>query len=524
MTPALIIAASNLTGNIGLQPNATMTSAITTVSINGLVNKYSNLQPGTAYGNTLSARGWSVTNLHLPLYIANANTTISNLSSHYGKMLPSIGTGKYDIGKFAAILSQAGSFITTSLSTRTMLETFYNQTFDNLGISVTNHSSAATNGLSNIFGTDAQMATLANGIRRFGTAYDVKNLNKLDDPATFIQNLIDHGFAETQVSASRTVNYIIGGYLLPSTWQKDEPETLVRFLSKIKGDTLNKIISQTGLAPNSVITDLSQLLDLSKIFNSVELAVVPGGTFAGLANEFINLGGKFKSFTEVADLLNDIEVPALSYLDTQTDIISDSDYANLSASLGTGTGTLGNPTVTDVMGSVAGIVHGAALTTINDCLTTALATTAGTNLNTNLSNVVTQCASGTASQIDNAFAALWSSANTFNSTTSLSTVATTGNSAVVSMQSQIATELYNLALAGISLDTITSTGVTGIVSMVNNLHDYGVDSQGLNYAALFEGCRQQNTGGDAIHAALIEGRNLSIQSKNSLLIGTKFKK
>ena len=547
MTPSLMISASNLLGNVGLQPNATMTSAMTTISINGLVSNYSNLLPGTTHGNTLSARGWTVTNLYLPLYIANANTTISNVSSHYNKMLPSIGNGLYDITKFTAILSQAGAFVTASLATQTMLETFYDQTFDDLGISVTNHSSAVANGLSNIFGTDAQMATLSNGIRRFGTAYDVKNLNKLGDPATFIRNLIDHGFTDTQKSIAtstvqrvkasargdlsrdgapirRGTDHIIGGYLLPTTWQTDDADTLMLFLSNIKGDTLNKIISQTGLRPNSTITDLSQLLDLSKIFNSAELAVVPGSNFAGLANEFINLGGRFNSFTEVANLLNDIEVPVLTYLDAYTDIISDSDYANLSASIGTGTGSLGNPTITDVMGSIAGVTHSTALTTISSCLTTAESDTAGTALNANLANVITQCATGLASKIDNAFAALWSAANTFNSTTALSTEATTGNSAVTAMQSQVTTELNNLSLAGIQLDDITPAGVNGILSMVNNLHDYGVDSQSLNYTVLFEGCRQSNAGGDAIHAALVEGRNLSVQSRNSLLIGTKYKK
>lgn len=520
MTPSLMIAAANLNGNIGLQPNATMTSTMTTVGINSLVSNYSNLQPGTTYGNTLSARGWTVTNLHLPLYIANANTTISTVSTHYNKMLPSIGSGLYDITKFTAILSQAGAFVTASLSTQTMLETFYNQTFDNLGISVTNHSSAVANGLSNIFGTDAQMATLSRGIRRFGTAYDVRYLNKLGDPATFIQNLIDHGFGENGQNGV----YLIGGNVLPTTWQTDDADTLMIFLSKITGTTLAKILEQTNIKPNSVITDLSQLLDLSKIFNSAELAVVPGGNFAGLANEFINLGGQFKSFTEVANLLNDIEVPTLTYLDTYTDIISDSDYANLSASLGTGTGSLGNPTITDVMGSIAGVTHSTALTTIGSCLTTALASTAGQALNANLANVITQCGSGTSSQIDNAFAALWSAANTFNTTTALSSTATAGNSAVTAMQAQVSTELNNLALAGISLDNITSAGVNGILSMVNNLHDYGVDAQGLNYVTLFEGCRQNNAGGDAVHAALVEGRNLAVQAKNSLQIGTKYKK
>jgi hypothetical protein len=518
MTPSLLIAASNLTSNIGLQPNAAMVSAMTAVNSNSLVSNYAILQPGTAYGNTLSARGWTVTNLKLPTYIANANTTISTVSVHYNKMLPSIGSGLYDITKFASVLAQAGAFASSSLTARSSLESFYSQSFDNLGISVTNHSSAVANGISNIFGSAAQIKTLSSAIRRFGTAYDATRLNKLGDPATFIQNLLNHGFGEN----GKNGVYVIGGYMLPMTWKTDDADTLMAYLKNISGTTLDKIISQTNLNPASTISNLSQLLDLSMIFNSTELAVVPGNNFAGLANEFVNLGGKFNSFTEVADMLANIEIPTLTYLDSYTKIISNTDYANLVAKLGTGTGTIGNPTITDLLGSVAGVVHNNSLTTVKGCLTTALANNSGLSVNTNLANVVTQCATGTSSQIDNAFLALWSAANTFVADTTLSSTTLNGNLAIYNMQSQVTKELTNLALAGVSLSDATPSGVTGVLGLVNNLHDYGIDGQSLNYGTLLEGCRQDNAGGDAVHAALVEGRNLANQAKNSVLIGTRY--
>lgn len=518
MTPSLLIAAANLTSNIGLQPNTAMVSTMATITSNSLVSNYANLQPGTAYGNTLSARGWTVTNLKLPTYIANANTTISNVSAHYNKMLPSVGSGQYDITKFASVLLQAGAFVSSSLTARLSLESFYNQTFDKLGISVTNHSSSVTNGISNIFGSAEQIKILSSAIRRFGTAYDATKLNKLGDPATFIQNLLNHGFGENGQNGV----YMIGGYMLPTTWKTDDADTLVVYLQNISGTTLDKIISQTNLNPSSTISNLSQLLDLSMIFNSSELAVVPGNNFAGLANEFINLGGRFNSFTEVADMLANIETPTLPYLDSYTSIISSTDYANLVARLGTGTGTIGNPTITDLVGSIAGVVHTNSLTTVNGCLTTALANNNGLSVSTNLANVVTQCATGTSSQIDNAFLALRASANTFIADTTLSSTTSSGNLAIANMQTQVTKELSNLALAGVSLSDATPSGVTGVLAIVNNLHDYGVDGQSFNYNTLFEGCRQSNAGGDAVHAALIEGRNLSIQAKNSVLIGTRY--
>jgi hypothetical protein len=61
-----------------------------------------------------------------------------------------------------------------------------------------------------------------------------------------------------------------------------------------------------------------------------------------------------------------------------------------------------------------------------------------------------------------------------------------------------------------------------VLGLVNNLHDYGIDGQSLNYGTLLEGCRQDNAGGDAVHAALVEGRNLANQAKNSVLIGTRY--
>ena len=117
-----------------------------------------------------------------------------------------------------------------------------------------------------------------------------------------------------------------------------------------------------------------------------------------------------------------------------------------------------------------------------------------------------------------------SSSNVFIANTALGITANTGNAAITSMQSQITKENTNLSLAGINLSDSTSGGVVGILGMVNNFHDYGVDSNKLNYNVLFESCRQSNAGGDAVHAALVEGRNLNVQSQNSVLIGTTYKK
>jgi hypothetical protein len=89
------------------------------------------------------------------------------------------------------------------------------------------------------------------------------------------------------------------------------------------------------------------------------------------------------------------------------------------------------------------------------------------------------------------------------------------------MQTQLALETKNLSAAGITLSSISTSGVTGILGLVNSLHDYGIDTNQLNYNQLFAGIVQTNVGGDAVLAALAEGQNINTQAQYSVPIGTK---
>lgn len=508
-TPVLMIAASNLTSNIGLQPNATMTSTMTTVLNNSLVSRYANLQPGTAYGTTLAGQGFSVVNLKLPEFIANANTTIASARTQYNKMLPSNGDGTYDIAKFASLLSSAGAFATTSWKMNNELEHFNSIDFTDIGIAITDYKSVATNGLSSVFGSQTHIMSLASALRNLGTAYDVTQLGKMDDPAVFIANLQKQGL-------------LPAGFITP-----DNEDDLLNALSQISGATLQAIISQTKIVlPEPLaVTNLSQLLELDMVFPAEAVALIPDGTMSSLANELLNLGGRYKSFAELADTIAAIEVPDIPYLNAYTTLIPDAEYTRLTAKLGTGSGPYTNPLITDMLGTVAGVGVTDNLTTVSSALTSTLTYPSASALNTALVNLATACASANVTFINSNIAATWSAANTFtaecNTNATLFSTVTTANAAIKSVQTHLALELNNLLLADANIDAASPTGINSTLGLVNSLHDYGVDTYQLGYNTLFNNCLQANVGGDAVKAALVEGRNINAQTQRSIQITTR---
>lgn len=509
-TPVLMIAASNLTSNIGLQPNTAMTTTMSTVLSNSLVGRYANLQPGTANGTVLAGRSFSVVKLNLPEFIANANTTIASAQVQYNKMLPSNGNGTYDIAKFASLVGAAGAFATTSWKMNNELEHFNSIDFADIGIAVSDFKSVATNGLSNVFGTQANINILSAALRNLGTAYDITQLGMINDPTVFINNLQKQG-------------------LLPAGFiNADNQDNLLNALSQVSGTTLQAIISQTKIVlPEPLaVTNLAQLLELPMVFPAEAVAVVPSGTMDGLANEMLNLGGSFKSFAELADLIASIEVPDIPYLNAYTTLIPDVEYARLTAKLGTGAGPYTNPLITDMLGTVAGVGVTDNLTTVSSALTTTLTYSSATALSTALVNLATACGTGNVTFIDSNIAATWTAANTFtaecNTNATLSATVTSANSAIKSMQNHLALELSNLLLADADLDAASPTGINSTLGMVNSLHDYGVDTYQLGYNTLFNNCLQSNVGGDAVKAALVEGRNINSQAQRSVQITTRY--
>jgi hypothetical protein len=505
-TPALIIAASNLVNSQGLAPNVATTTLCNTITSSALVAAFANVQPGTTNGNVLQSNSLSVSTLNLPAFVANANTTVANITAQTSKVYP-------DLITFTSLLLSAESFVLYSSQAHAAVSSITGSSFDTLGIDVSSHQSAVTNGIASAFGGAATAAAdiktnitkIASALKNFGTLYDPTQLGKLGDPATFVSHVVKMGYDFTP----------------PDGWETMDAKELKYYLDSITGPVFTRIMSLSGFTPpaGSSITSLGDLLDLSKVFPADALALIPGNNFAGLANMFVNLGGKFKSLDDVSSMLSSIEVPSLSFLNSYTSPVPAADATKLTSKIGSGSGDNNNPTILDILGTVAG-VHLTDLTTVSTALTTVSSTTAAQTLLSSLTSLASACAGGNSSTITSAFATATSAATAFKSDATV-VAQSAANNAITNIASHIVTENSNLTAANINTQAAASSGVAGLLALVNNLHDYGVDRNNLKFNELFAGMVQQNVGGDAILASLAEGKNIDIQSKFSVPIGTK---
>ena len=506
-TPTLIVAASNLTNNVGLAPNAAMFTMANTISSNSLVSAYDNLKPGTANGDILDGAGYNVEDLNLPVFITGVTNTFANVEVQANKMLPNIST-------FATLLTISGSFASLSYRMSSALEQFSDISFDNLGIDVDSHQTSVTNGIANMFTaspteltpeqTKQNLTTFANAIKNFGTCYDVSNLSKLGNPAAFATHLINNGY----------------DLVLPSDWATLSTKEQKAYLDQLVGPVFTRVITLSGitLPAGSNVSSLGDLLELDLVFPKDALDLVPGKDFAGLANIFVNLGGKFKSFDDIANLFSSMEVPSVTHLAEYSTPVPSFDYNTLTQKMGHGSGPYGNnPTMPDLVGTPAGIPHLAHLTSINGYLTRIATLPSTTTLITKLDDLAAACSGG---DIPTAYVAAESAANAFNADPVVAGIVES-DTTVEDMQTHLQLEVDNLSLVNVNLNSLDNGGVPSVLGLVNNLHDYGADKEHLNYSQLFAGLAEANAGGEAVLASLAEGKNMSIQSQYAVPIGTK---
>lgn len=502
-TSTLLVAASNLANGVGLAPNTATVTLCETITSDSLVAAYAALQPGSANGDVLESNSLSAADLGLPAFVSNANIVASGITAQISTVFPNVIT-------FASILLSLDSFVLYSSKTYKSIESASDTSFDNLGINVDSHQSAITNGITTMFGggaTDAaqiktNMNAIGTALGNFGTLYDPANLDKLGDPATFIKHLNSAGH----------------NLSLPKGWEALSAAELRNHLNSQSGTVVGRVaeLSKFTLPAGQTIYNLGDYLELSKVVPSSVLALIPGKDFAGLANMFVNLGGRFASFADISTMLSGLEVPSLEHLGAYSAPVTSEDIDNLKSRIGSGSGDASNPTIMDVLGSVAGF-HVDQLTTVASALISIATNSTTTALISSLSELATACEGG---DVPTAFAAAQAAADAFNEDPDVVALSS-ASEALSAIEAHVAAETVNIESAGVNIGAAPSSGVAGVLALVNNLHDYGIDRNRLKYNQLFAGLVESNVGGDAIIASLAEGKNINLQAQFSVPIGTK---
>jgi len=347
---------------------------------------------------------------------------------------------------------------------------------------------------------------LADGLRGIGTMYQLDDLFAFGEPYGLVRSLQAQGLADTSLNAKLTT---AGMDPLDLEF---EPSTAIRaVLKEIVDPELARIISAIGFTiPGATrIASLDDLLEAGKIFPAQSLPAIRDKNLEGLRNQLINMGGKFKTTDEMATFIEGIEVGSFGNLDTITDPLPADVAAAAAESMPKGSGEFGNPTVLDMIGTVAGHKVVDALYDIRTVAVEFEATTLGANLSSAIANATVAAGLG-ANSIIYANTNLTNVLNSIDSSTNSTVVLalTTSTNAMKTIVGQLTLELDNLEKADIDL-TQPSNGLGPVYSLVQSLHSYGVDAQNTNIGTLLKSMAVNTQYGDAIQAGLQEGQTIA---------------
>jgi hypothetical protein len=215
-----------------------------------------------------------------------------------------------------------------------------------------------------------------------------------------------------------------------------------------------------------------------------------------------------------ASLLGGVKTNVGPYLSGLTTLLPTSVTGALKPFLGSGSGPFGNPSMSDMMGTVSG-KHTADFSSAGSQLASIASSSQGQSFASAMTAVMAAVSSGTG--IAAALAALSTASSTFSSAaasnSSLSGAMSSISGSMSNVTGHLSLEQSNLSQAGLSLASIpTSSGAGSILSFASKLHSFGEDKMQLGHADIFNGVATNDLSGDALKAALLEGKNVSAMS------------
>ena len=298
------------------------------------------------------------------------------------------------------------------------------------------------------------------------------------------------------------------------------PVLLKKVLSTITGADLQKIVEFSGmtLQSGSSVTSAADLLDVKKILPPAAAAAVPGGSFAGLGNAMVNIGGQFPSADAAADYVKKIEIPSLPHLDQATQPVSPAVVAEVTAGLGNGTGPFDTPKLEEMIGTVAGYKHTGAFQAAIDAQVRLLNSEFGDAFQEAMDNLAQVIGSPTTAPanltIESVVLEINAVVGDINNSGNLAVMAlvNAANAKIVESQNQLALEAANLSAADIDLDLVLPPNKQSLLNFATQFHSFGVDSGNVGYNNILAKLTPPNQYGDAVKAALIEGRTVNQQT------------
>ena len=537
ITPTILIAAKGLVSGDAIQGNLSAGSpTVARITDNPVFSTFGSLP------SEYTPPAWLQTSLLGTLQ--NAGTQLSTVQAQSSNILP---PGNAGARKFASVFGQSAGFGAAGAEWGAALKEFRGKSFSDLSPNFSKISDINTNGLTGMFsrpnipvmpGTTpgdllkTGFSKLGESMKGFGTMFDAGNISAMSDPRALINNLRSQQLSDIGGIEDRLYEAGI------EEVEEADPETLRQILSEVKGEDLKRIMKQTGFSPSGEIANLSQVLDSSRVLPGDVIAPLPGGDLAGLANGLGNLGGNFRNFDDIANTLKAVDVPDIAELDNLDKPLPDNVYEEFKDLLGSGDGPYGNPTMGDFLGSVSGKGHSNAFGEIGlslqkltggglmgsmlnkgMALSSAVASARSSAISiygdpdadgiTDSERLTRQ--SNIKSYIDNdvqvkaANSDINSLRNSFENSSEIASLKSKIDQQVEISKSRSSLEASNLSKGAIDLEVVPKSN-TAVLGIAAKLHDFGVDKMNLGFGDMFAGMCQNNMYGEAIQAALKEGR------------------
>lgn len=520
ISPSMIIAAAGMLQGTGLGVSPQMVNQIASFAAKPISNGLNSLLSSANVGNVV---GLSSTISSIPNFLSGMSSEGTKLANTIMDQANSIIPGGVDgLKKFSTFLGQSTVFGSSSMAWLKALQNGMPMNFSDFGLGINNLNDLASGGINKLIGAakglEGKIASdMGDAFKSFGTMFDINDMKSLGNPASLISNLAKQGLGEIGGIADKLKE---AGFDVTDL-TAIPTEKLNQILASVKGSDLKKILDQTGLQlPSNVsLNSLADVMKLDKILPTNIASSLNFKDLSSLGNSMLNIGGNFKSVSDISSMLKSIEFPSLPNLSSLTSPIPADISAILKPLMGTGSGEFGNPMITDIIGTAAGHVHTSALNVMNTMSDKVMSSIEGININsaiTTLTNAVNSsfdpgsdpAVLAAKNALDNAVSALNNTGNL-----DLQNVLSTGVTKFQNSVSQIAKEVSNMSLASIDLNISPSSSINGLLGMATKLQGFGVDKMNLGFSTMFENMSTNNVYGDAIKAALAEGKNIANLAK-----------
>jgi hypothetical protein len=537
ITPTVMIAASGMANGNGIGVNPDMTAQITGASLNSITSLIATLQ-----ANVANVAGLGTTLSSLPSAFTNLGTTATAAANQAASMAP-------DVKTFISLHSASAAFGSASAEYGAALSQFGSKSFGDLGIGVGSFADANSGGLTSLvpglgalaakaksdafgsIGTNLDPAALlkgqasiagaslkdgmtqvAAGLKNYGSLLDFSNPQSLNYQGMYTS------LQKQGLTTSNGIDDAVRAAGFDPKVASIIPDNVLKgIFSSITGSDLGKIISQTGIKPATEPQSLLDLLDPTVVMPpgaAAALGIAPGAGISGLkivGNTMTNIGVPLDNMS-ASNLLGSVQTKVGPYLSQLTSLVPQSVKSTLGPILGSGASPFGTPSMTDMLGSLSG-KHTADFTAANNQINSIVTSGAGQSLVVamqNLQNAIVQNIG-----ISTALTALQSAVTAFNAQVAgnpnLASALASINTSMSNVTSHIALENSNLSLAGVNLGSPPTSppGTSQILAFASKLHSFGVDKLQLGHNDIFNGAATNDLTGDAIKAALAEGKNIA---------------